>query len=1073
MRNIHELIGIIKGIDFDGVINEKEIERLKNWVDRNRNLTYDQEQMNMILLVDKVLNDHVIDHEERETLLHEASKFYHNSGDSLEKIYELNGIIDGILSDGEVNEAEVFRLKEWMDSYGETVSDSLLVNSLSETLNEVLEDGVVTEEEQQILLDLLSKKISDSQFETKIEYLSGLVKEKKNIGVELIDILDNKQYINTIHRRAERELSSCIQSYSGFVRNKEIIFISLVLIAMNKYDGKYYEYVEETYPMLYDDFSDQKIRGAICSILSKYKKEKNAPDRSRNSIINVALENSVVPKPFLANFFEFIFDIYKLNFEYDLSDDLYEDFRFVYDGLKTNMLSEGDDLSIKVTQKTYKLTSATKHLITKEDGLDALIKLSILIAKLIDKRYWNKELVIYNPYLKAGFDKWEKQIFETTKSKTDIRRKTSDFKSKWEPRFCKVGDNVYLVPPVHRVKSIYDYRDIYIAVYDGEKVIFHNKKFEIREIIGGYQISIDKILLANPLGEIRYKLLTDYDVIYDSKNKLFRDYIIFNEKGQELSNNTDFEGSIYVVHKPNDCEINDIYSCDQYCIGHSIVRQGDAIGIGNDVFNFSTMVKPGIFGQEYTNCNLKEEGNDKFLPLYKTVNVLSFEANGGTSKFELVLNGAKYKLSDMKYKVTQRGDISKYIVELEMDQPGIYDIEINALSSGNRVRIYKDSFAYDPCLKFNVELIGDENIRLFIESGLMLGKISRTISMEEFCMDDVTFSIGNNSYSFYLPFDIGIHRIDEGRWKGNHTSLWINDITLNSKITLFDSECDGLYVYSENGRILEENLKLIDKGIYKEVPIGFLNSYKNENKHVLLAFTVDGKKKYSMICYNKCEFDADNTDIIFYDNPKRILVTPTFFGGNRVFFEVFNSSDEKVFRSETLNSKETTLVDGLNSFEEYTFCFLEKTSILQLRKNTLLYQVKKRFYSKKDFLGHVFKIDVVYYNTTINKKFIEKEYRFNKVFVIFDDIYKNGDYRGRIFVSSANGKWYLNTINPVRVELCSDVMDDTMDVYITNEEDGCGLLLDFEKHGIMNALEHKTAPDIFLYTLNLKWEGAI
>lgn len=41
MRNISELIGIIKGINFDGVINDKEVERLQTWVNKNRNLAID------------------------------------------------------------------------------------------------------------------------------------------------------------------------------------------------------------------------------------------------------------------------------------------------------------------------------------------------------------------------------------------------------------------------------------------------------------------------------------------------------------------------------------------------------------------------------------------------------------------------------------------------------------------------------------------------------------------------------------------------------------------------------------------------------------------------------------------------------------------------------------------------------------------------------------------------------------------------------------------------------------------------------------------------------------------------
>ena len=84
---------------------------------------------------------------------------------------------------------------------------------------------------------------------------------------------------------------------------------------------------------------------------------------TRTRIINVALENAIVPQVFLPAFFEFIYDIYKLNFDYDLPEDPYEDFEFVFEGLRTNMLSDGDDISLNVTQKTYKLTAATKQLI--------------------------------------------------------------------------------------------------------------------------------------------------------------------------------------------------------------------------------------------------------------------------------------------------------------------------------------------------------------------------------------------------------------------------------------------------------------------------------------------------------------------------------------------------------------------------------------------------------------------------------------------------------------------------------------------------------------------------------------
>lgn len=179
MQNINELIGIIKGINFDGVINNKEVLRLQSWVDKNRNLAYDKEQIELIKMVDSVLEDHVIDDSEKEMMITACEEYLKASEYNTSRIYELNGIIEGIVCDGEVNEAEVWRLKEWMDAYGESIRDHKTSVELCKAIDDILADGVVTEEEQAELLMMLSDRINNAQFEIKLEYLCKLVKERK------------------------------------------------------------------------------------------------------------------------------------------------------------------------------------------------------------------------------------------------------------------------------------------------------------------------------------------------------------------------------------------------------------------------------------------------------------------------------------------------------------------------------------------------------------------------------------------------------------------------------------------------------------------------------------------------------------------------------------------------------------------------------------------------------------------------------------------------------------------------------------------------------------------------------
>ena len=481
MINVNELIGIIKGIGFDGIINDKEINRLQKWADKNRNLAYDANQSKLIKLIQNILEDSIITEDERVMALDYCHKLLLDDSEDNSKIYELNGIIDGIICDGIVNQEEVKQLGIWMEANGDLIRYHKPTEHLCIVIDRILEDGIVTKEEQSQLLDILQDRIHKSQFNSKIAHLRRLVKERENIGVDLIELLDNEDDMNEIHLQAERQLDKALSSYSGALNDPETVFISLVLIAMLYYDGSYYDSVRATYTQLYKKYSRPKIESYIRTVLNRYRtqQERNTPN---SRIINVVLSNTVVPSNFLKAFFEFVFDIYKLNFEYDLSDDLFDDFSFVYDGLKNSMLSEGDDIQINVTKKTYKLINTTKRLITNSDYVDSVIKLSIIIVKLIDKHIWNKDLKIYNPYLKRGYLEWVASL-DDSNIRRGKKRAVSEFRSRWEPKYQLENNDIYLLPPIHRIKASYDYKKVSIEILNNSKVIYTKRKPDIRDVL--------------------------------------------------------------------------------------------------------------------------------------------------------------------------------------------------------------------------------------------------------------------------------------------------------------------------------------------------------------------------------------------------------------------------------------------------------------------------------------------------------------------------------------------------------------------------------------------------------------
>ena len=442
------------------------------------------------------------------------------------------------------------------------------------------------------------------------------------------------------------------------------------------------------------------------------------------------------------------------------------------------MLSDGDDISINVTQKTYKLIATTKQLISREDGLDAVIKLSIIIVKLIDRRFWDKEVKIFNPYLKAGYEGWEKTLKESARGGYERKKNDSELRSRWEPKFLMLNNSVYLNPPAHRVKSQYDYRDIAVVVLNDGEEIYRNNNCDIREIIGGYQVNTEKIEIIKPLGRLTYRLVAGNEVIYDSRDKLYRNCIVFNNEGHEINNNTDFEGTVYIAYKKGDGAIDNILTKENYCIGYKLVRLGDAIEIGHDVFNFSSMAKPGVFGQLYPNCGVQKENADKIIPVYHDTCFVVFEAENTSTKFEIDINGKPYKLGEMQYKATEKSGSTKYVVELGLQESGIYEIEVNQLIAGSKNKILQADMAYDTDLMYSKEMIEDSFYRIQVTSKLLPHSIDSEIIVEDFNPNFIRFDYAGESYSYYLPFDFGFHKLSGCDWCSQFDDLWIDDIMI-------------------------------------------------------------------------------------------------------------------------------------------------------------------------------------------------------------------------------------------------------------------------------------------------------
>lgn len=156
--NINTLYGIIKGINYDGIIDDKEIEKLKSWVEDNRlykqYLLFDR----IISKLEEILYDNIITEYERielEKLVTSinSSKIYSESTLSLQV---LNGILDGIVCNQKVNQKEIDSLNIWLKQ-NDYLKDVYPYDKVLLEVSKVLEDGVLTAEESNYILSIFNE----------------------------------------------------------------------------------------------------------------------------------------------------------------------------------------------------------------------------------------------------------------------------------------------------------------------------------------------------------------------------------------------------------------------------------------------------------------------------------------------------------------------------------------------------------------------------------------------------------------------------------------------------------------------------------------------------------------------------------------------------------------------------------------------------------------------------------------------------------------------------------------------------------------------------------------------------
>ena len=208
-KSLNTLSGIISGVVSDGVVNSKELEEIRMWMEEQKRYVSIHPYSELIPILEESLKDGVIDQDELkdiEWFLEKATSenvFYDFITSDLQV---LQGILHGILADGIVEENEIRTLSNWMEE-ADHLKGCYPYDEIYSLLLEVLEDGKVDKEEQELLKAFFAEFVglsSSNRFKLD-EELRKSITTKGACSVDPVISFDNKKFVFTGHsHRAKR-----------------------------------------------------------------------------------------------------------------------------------------------------------------------------------------------------------------------------------------------------------------------------------------------------------------------------------------------------------------------------------------------------------------------------------------------------------------------------------------------------------------------------------------------------------------------------------------------------------------------------------------------------------------------------------------------------------------------------------------------------------------------------------------------------------------------------------------------------------------------------------------------------
>ncbi len=217
------LKGIIKGIESDGEINDKEISELTSWCVDNREFQRYQPFRDLIPLITAACEDYILSEEEIADIIWVAETFERDDivgSIETQMMQQLHGIIHGMLADGVLNDQEIYALQDWIND-NDFLKGTYPYDEIESIILGILSDNIITENERNTLIasmaDFVDADISSSLSREKFEQIKH---DYSIVGICAVDpqiIFPNKLFCFTgeSSRGTRKDIADIISVHGG------------------------------------------------------------------------------------------------------------------------------------------------------------------------------------------------------------------------------------------------------------------------------------------------------------------------------------------------------------------------------------------------------------------------------------------------------------------------------------------------------------------------------------------------------------------------------------------------------------------------------------------------------------------------------------------------------------------------------------------------------------------------------------------------------------------------------------------------------------------------------------------